>query len=345
MSNLSSTAADNALARELTQATRSGAQLGEALLAAAEGTSDRRLGRALTSIAERIKRGEPLDQILTKDSPLSAPLSGLMRASLVTGQPAMAISQWLFIREQSRAQWQNVMTALNYPLISLAATYCVFLFISLWLAPALKSMLENMTSLGVKLSAGTAAIYWFTEYGVAISLTLFGFIGAFLLLLRLIGGRSTWSQFVSAAPVLGPLWHWSGSSELLRALALLLDQQIPLPQALRLTGDGIRDAALARHAHTLAVRVEQGASLSQAMQALHELPASIFPLVRNGERSGTLPDALRTAAEMLASRQQAQASMILQLAPTVVFLLIAGMVVMMVAGFLAPLVQLIRGLS
>ncbi|WP_425614825.1 type II secretion system F family protein [Anatilimnocola sp. NA78] len=341
MSHFSS-ASNVEVARQLTQATRSGVQLGEALSAAAEGTSNHRLQRVLRSVAERIQRGEPLEQVLTKESPLPATLAGLLKASLVTGQPAMAISQWLFIREQARAHWQNVMGALYYPLISLAATYVLFLFLSLWLMTDLRKMLEE---LGLTLPESTRAIFWLMDFGVPTSFVLLGASLLMLVLIRLIGGRSGWSSFVSYLPVIGPLWHWSGSSEFLRALALLLDQHIPLPQALQLTAAGISDAALARHAQKLASRVEQGAALAQAMQIAPELPASIFPLIRQGERIGTLPDSLRAAADMLESRLQAQANMVLHLAPTVVFLIIAAMVMMIVAGFMIPLLTLIRGLT
>jgi len=333
---------DANVARELTQATRSGVQLGEALMAAAEGTSQRRLKRSLRSVAERINRGEPLEQILSKDAPLSAPLAGLMQSSLVTGQPALAISQWLFIREQALSQWKNVLAALYYPLASLLATYMVFLFLSIGLMADMRQMLLEM---GLTLPQGTQMVFWITQYGVPTTLVLLGTMVLAMILIRLIGGRSGWSSFVSNVPVFGPLWHWSGSSEFLRALALLLDQHIPLPQALQLTGEGIADAAIARHAKKLSGRVEQGAMLAQAMQSSPELPASIFPLVRQGERNGTLPESLRAAAEMLESRLQAQANMVLQLAPTIVFLIIAAMAVMIVAGFVVPLMSLIQGLT
>ncbi len=335
-----STAAE--LARELTQATRPGVNLSEALQAAAEGSRNRRLASALRAVAERVNRGEPLEQILTHDSPLPLHLAGLMRASLATGQPALAIAEWLFARERARSHWHNVLGAISYPLATLAGTYVVFLFFSIWLIPDLRAMLDDM---GLKIPAASRAIFWFTEKGAPLSLAIFGGVAVLLLLVRVIGGRSVWSQLVSAAPVIGPLWLWSGSSELLRALAILLDRRIPLPQALQLTGEGISDAALAGHCRRLAARVEQGSELTRAMQSSPELPPSIFPLIRSGERSGTLPDSLRAAAEMLESRLQAQASIVMQLAPTLIFLAITGMALMMVAGFMVPLLTLIQGLT
>ncbi len=331
-----------ALAREITQAAQIGAPLSEALLAAADGTHDRRTARALRALAERVARGEPLAQILENSSPLPPHLSGLLRASLATGQPSLAIAEWLFARERAHAHWKNVLAALTYPLATLAGAYALFVFLSLHLMIDLQKMLEEF---GIKLPDHVRAIYLFTQHGAPLSLMIFGFVAVLLLLVRLLGGRSVWSQFMTAVPLIGPLWHWSGSSELYRVLAILLDRRIPLPMALQLAGTGISDAALGKHCQQLAVRVEQGSELARAMQALPELPASTFPLIRSGERTGTLVESLATAAELLESRLQAQAAIIMQLAPVVIFLLVIAIYSMMVTGYVVPVVTLIRGLT
>jgi type II secretory pathway component PulF len=209
-----------ALASEITQATQTGAPLSEALLAAADGAHDRRTRWALRQLAERVARGEPLAQILENDSPLPAHLSGLLRASLATGQPSLAIAEWLFARERAHAHWKSVLAALTYPLVTLASAYGLFVFLSIFLMVDLSKMLDEF---GIKLPEHVRAIYLFTQYGAPLSLYLFGGVAAILLLVRVIGGRSVWSQFMTALPLLGPLWHWSGSSELYRVLAILLD--------------------------------------------------------------------------------------------------------------------------
>lgn len=342
MSAPSSNSTAAGLAREIAQATASGANLGSALLAAAEGTRNVRVARALRKIAERVNRGEPLEQILTSNSPLPAYLSGIMLAGLKTGHPALSIAEWLFLRERAYVHWSNVLAAITYPLAALTGTYALFLFLTMGVAPDFRRMLREM---GLKLSPATEAVFWFTEYGPRVSLVMVGVAVAGLVLARVIGGRAGWSQLVAALPLFGPLWHWGGSSELLRALALMLEHRIPLPLALRLTGEGISDAALAKHCRQLQERVEQGMELSRAMQKSPTLPPSIFPIVRSGERAGNVPAALCAAAEMLEARLITQSSLVLFLAPTVIFFLIVGMALMLVFGFMGPMVSLIQGLT
>ena len=132
------------LARQLVQGVQSTLPLASALQAAADGTTDRLLARALRAVAERIQAGEPLPQILSANSPLPPSLSGLLKASLATGEPARAITEWLTARQQAGVHWRNVMQTLAYPLATLAGTYFLFLFLAFWVVPGYKPILEDM---------------------------------------------------------------------------------------------------------------------------------------------------------------------------------------------------------
>jgi general secretion pathway protein F len=342
VTNLSPNSTSAALAGELAQATRGNLRLSEALQAAAEGAQSRKLRMALEQVATRLERGETLEHVLANDSPLPPHLSGLMRAALATGQPGQAIAEWLLARERARAYWNNILAALYYPLATLLAAYALFIGFSLWLIPELRATLEMLK---IELPEAVLAIYWVTGQGAYVSLIVLGILAVILLLIRVLGGKRGWSLFMSTVPLFGSLWHWSGSSELYRALALLLEQRLPLPEALRLTSQGIADAALARHCEALAAQLEQGTDFTHAVQRSPELPASTLPLLRSGERAGDLVAGLRAAADMLESRLQAQSSLLLHLAPAVIFIAVLGMALMMVVGFVIPLLTLIRGLA
>ena len=78
---------------------------------------------------------------------------------------------------------------------------------------------------------------------------------------------------------------------------------------------------------------------------LRTLPLSIVPLVHWGERHGTLPEALRAAADMLEGRLRVKTAMLGQVIPPVIFVfvgILACSLVGMIAGTLLPI---IRGLT
>jgi type II secretory pathway component PulF len=82
-----------------------------------------------------------------------------------------------------------------------------------------------------------------------------------------------------------------------------------------------------------------------AIVRLRSLPLSIVPLVHWGERQGALPDALRSAAEMIEGRLNLRTDMLIQVIPPVLFVFVGALALSMVSGLFLPLVSLIQGLT
>jgi general secretion pathway protein F len=146
-------------------------------------------------------------------------------------------------------------------------------------------------------------------------------------------------------PLVGNAWHWTGVAEMLRALGLLVEHRVPLPEALRLTAGGITDAYVAAQCRALASRVEQGTSLTMSLINLRTLPLSIVPMVRWGEDHDALAAGLRTAAEMIEGRLDMRANLLVQVIPPIVFVVVGGAVAGGAISLFLPLISLIQGLS
>jgi type II secretory pathway component PulF len=131
---------------------------------------------------------------------------------------------------------------------------------------------------------------------------------------------------------------------MLRLISLLVEHQMELPEALRLAAESTGDAYLSQQCRTLANRVEEGSSLTMALVQLRTLPLSVVPLVRWGERNGTLPEALRSAAEMIEGRLNLSIDMVVQILPPILLIFVGAMSVSMILGIFLPLVSFIQGL-
>ena len=81
------------------------------------------------------------------------------------------------------------------------------------------------------------------------------------------------------------------------------------------------------------------------MASGHEWPAFLVPLIRWGEETGTLADALGAGREMLEERVRMR-SLLLQMAlPPVLFIAIGCLVLFLVGAMFMPMLSLIQGLS
>ena len=72
-------------------------------------------------------------------------------------------------------------------------------------------------------------------------------------------------------PLVGPIWRFRGLAEFSRLMEVLLGLKVPLPQALRAVGAGVREGDLRVAARARAEMVESGTPLSDAMKRFPEL--------------------------------------------------------------------------
>jgi len=181
-----------------------------------------------------------------------------------------------------------------------------------------------------------------TKAGLLVLLRLITFVP--ILLVAAPHVRWLWPALYKI-PMMGPLLRWSHAAQFARLMGLLLDQQVPLPDALRLTSDGLRDADLTWGCRRVAEDVENGQMLYERMAAMRQFPPSMIPVVEWGQRAPALPDGFRAAAEMFEGRVQSQGSLIEAILLPIMLLLIIGFVGMFVTAMFLPLISLIQKLS
>ncbi len=128
-------------------------------------------------------------------------------------------------------------------------------------------------------------------------------------------------------------------------LALLLENHLPMPEALRLTGEGVQDADIERACLRMADAVESGQDLARAMAERRLFPVGLPRLVRWGERQGSLTEVLHMAGEMFEPRASAHATFAGTVLGVLSVLLILWGLFTVIVGLMLPLVNLISKLS
>jgi type II secretory pathway component PulF len=312
------------------------------LRAAAQEADSPRVAAGLRHLAGELERGRSLDECLASARRLPPYVSGLIRAAQRTGEMGVTLAAWTANRRSARQYWRSVLAALAYPAVAVALAIAVFLMLGTLVVPTFRVMFEEF---GLKLPAVTVYVLRATQF----TTQLFPLIGLLLAGICagtwLIGGRAGWSYLVTNLPLLGPAWHWTGVAEMLRCLGLLVEYRVPLPEALRLTADGVTDAYVGQQCRALATRVEQGRSLTMSLVDLRTLPLSIVPLVRWGEEHDQLDSSLRSAAEMIENRLKVRTHVLAQIIPPLLFVFVGVSLTSAIISLFLPLISLIQGLS
>lgn len=323
------------------QLAAAGMPLPSGLRAAAQEADSASVARGLRRLAAELDRGRAWDDILAASS-ISPDLAGLIRAAQRTGDLGAVLAEWMENRRAARMQWRSIQAALAYPLLTLALTAAVFMLFAFFVVRPFEEMVREFE---LTLPFNAAALFYVSRVGPQLLVIVVGLSLVALVMLRLVAGRAGWSWLISCLPLVGPAWHWTGVAEMLRGLGLLLEHRVPLPESLRLTAGGITDAHVGSVCRQLAERVEGGAPLWSGIVDSRSLPLSIVPLVHWGEEHDSLPEACRSAAEMLEGRLRLRHGLLIQVLPPFVFVIVGVLVGSLMAMFLSTMVLLIQGLS
>jgi type IV pilus assembly protein PilC len=317
--------------------------LAPGLKALANQLAESRLKRDIATLADRLEAGVPLANALdAQQRNIPHYLRGAIVAGLRTGQLGSVLEEVALQQQANRDVMRGVWTALAYPLFVLGLLLLLVLVMTAWILPL---FVEIFNDFDLALPALTVVVLSFSApqwplLGIVMLLILIGLITVGIY-------RPAWSPtgLLTSIPLIGPLWAWSGMTEFCRLLGTLIRFDVPLPEALRLTADGVRDPGVGRVCRRLAEQVEHGQTLASGVAQSRLFPNSLTALIQWGQRIGGLPSALLMAGDIYAERVRYQAMFVRAALPPIlliVVLVLAGL--LMVALFL-PLVSLIEGLT
>jgi len=335
---------------ELADVGGTGMPLAPGLRAAAEEASNRRIGAALRHIAGRIEQGVPLADALSENAQrFPTHVAGLVAAALRTSDLGPALEELVAHHRALRETWWHVAGSLAYPLFVLAFAMLIVAFLLTLVVPVFSEQFVEFQmelpalTLGV-MEASNAFIRLFSGVRKWLTLGTLAGVAAMLVVARLLSGAARWRRLWETTPLVGSILSWTGAAGFARMLAVLLEHEVPLPQALRLTADAVTDGNVRESCHELAAGVEDGGSLADLIESKRRLPATLVPFVRLGEQQGTLPAALRTASEVFLGRVFLRAALLRSVSPTIVFLIVGAVVMLCVVALFWPLMTLIDGL-
>lgn len=115
---------------------------------------------------------------------------------------------------------------------------------------------------------------------------------------RLSGQPSAWrDQLIARIPVLGKAAMVIAQTQFARNLSFLYHAGIPLPEAVRWSGDACGNACLVGPLRDVARRLEMGEGLTSALGRAGTLDPVLVTLLRTGETTGNFEFVLDKAAE------------------------------------------------
>jgi type II secretory pathway component PulF len=338
-----------ALNDEISALVRSGVPL-ETNLAEIGGDLPGTLGKITTLLAQRAGRGESLAKLIGE---CSAQFPPVYRAVIESGLRAGRLSAALeslsgSIRRLAETRRCIVMATL-YPFLVVILVWLSFAFFSGELAPKLAAEFTALQAPGrgvftVLAWIGHGAIYW--GPGGPILLVI-------LAALAWSGSRrATWigatglGRLAAIVPWFGPMLRCSRNATFADILALLVENSVPLPEALILASESSGDRQLIEAARQASEMIKGGQNLTCQDGQLTALPPLLRWLLPAASRKNILAPALKHAAEMYNRRAEYRADLLRMFTPVVLTVCVSGVITCLYAlTVFIPYTTMLRALS
>jgi type IV pilus assembly protein PilC len=159
-------------------------------------------------------------------------------------------------------------------------------------------------------------------------------------------------RFLWCLPIVGHMIRSAALARFSRLLGLLIENGVPLPDALRLAGQGAGDAELGEAAMYLADVVESGRPLTGNEFACQRFPATFVQLLSRIEGQKPMADAFQalsdactSSARMFESQARVAAARIAAMCQPLIVVFTGCSVGYLVIALFMPLIKLLNDLS
>jgi type II secretory pathway component PulF len=302
-----------------------------------------RLSRAIDVLASSLEAGKPTATAMAQAAGwLPAHVRGMLAAGVHSGRLAEVLEESL-AQEQLRAESRRRMiSVMAYPMFVLTLFLGWMAFVLIVLMP---SMNDIYTGFQIDLPGSTQLLVWLSGPQKWLFLVPLAALDAAPLLLGTISHTYAASWLLARIPLVGPAWRARNLIGFCNLLAALIEQSVALPAALQLTADGLDDGELKAACREAAIEAAAGQSLSGSIAAAPAFPNTLVPMIRWGEQTSNVSEALRSAAELYMKRLEIQTQLLSIVVPPVAFVVVGAATLWVLGATMMPLLKLISSLS
>ncbi len=249
----------------------------------------------LTALLEDLEGGKVLSQALAAHPAVfGAVFVHSVRAGEQTG-----LLDTVFDRLAESLKWQEEVASrakrlMIYPAMVLVVVGAAILFLMLYLVPQVLSLVATM---GVALPLPTLILM-----AISNAMQSYWLIGLLLMLALGIGlplwvrqteaGREWWDRTQLRLPIIGPIVQKIALSRFTNTLAMLYRSGVTVLDALRAGEMVAGNRVIASGIHRAAQQIADGRGLSESFQSLALFPPLVIRMLRVGEATGALDEAL-----------------------------------------------------
>lgn len=284
--------------RELASLFKSGVPILTALDIIREQSENAYLKQVLMDIHEAVKQGSTFSDALAKYPRIFPPI---YIAMVKTGENSGALPEVLFGIADYRAKEEEMVSrfrmAMAYPALMALVGAGTIVFMFTFVIPRLTKIYVNMGEMLPLPTRILLALSGFLRQGwPAIVVVLVVAIFIFRRQFKTATGKKIWSQFTLRLPLFGKFVVKAELARFCRTFGLLIRSGVPILTAINIAVPVLENEVIKGHISHSCKELEQGGTFGRSLKNSKIIPLFMSNLIRVGEESGKLQDALEEVA-------------------------------------------------
>jgi type IV pilus assembly protein PilC len=334
------------LNEEIAGMARAGLPLDQGLAALAREMTRGKLRQTTARIASDLKSGRTLPEALANQGSEVPPFyAGLVQAGIRSGRLTEVLATLTLYARALRDLRSTVRLSLFYPGVVLVFAVVLFSCVCAYVLPQFEQIFEQFDLQLPLLTVWTLKLGKYPVQLVVIPgvLLVVAVIVTQVVLRTSVTGRLHWAHVVYAVPTIGTLIRSARLAGFTELLAILVDHELPLPEAFRLAGAATSDPIMAAAARQVEHDLAQGMPLGAVMRERRLVPELIAWMTSWGEQRGRLGPTLHQVAELYRRQAEMRAAFLRYILPPFLILVTAGVLVtLFVFTMILPMYSLLR---
>lgn len=335
------------LTRELSDLLASGMTLGDALHTLAGRPGGR--GRVVVeAVRDAIVRGESLSAALAEWPAIFPSLYvSMIRAGEVSGTLDTSLDRLAAHYERVQEAREKVVAALVYPGIVFSIGLLTIAFIMMYVVPRFAAMFQELgsvlplpTRILIGLADGLSG--W---RGIVVVAVLVGTGWAVHRLIKTPSGRRIWHGLLLRIPGIRGITASSAFSHFAETLASLLQNGVPVLDALRIVEGTMGNVVIAAELREARERVTDGSTISRPLAAGRIFPLMLTDMLAVGERTGDMSGALEHIARRYRTELDRNVKVFITVLEPLLIVFVAGAVGFVAISMLLAVFDLTSGLN
>ncbi|NVN99223.1 MAG: type II secretion system F family protein [Geobacteraceae bacterium] len=253
-----------------------------------------RLAEVLEIIRDDIKGGSSLSDAFERHpSAFSHLYIASIRAGERTGDLPQTIKRYITFLKKTEGFRKKVITALFYPAILLSVAFVAITLLLVYVVPTFSQVYADA---GSRLPTPTLVLIAFTSILKKFFPLLIGAVVCGVYFFRrwanTESGRMIVDKFTLKIPVIGDVFAKYAIVSFTRTLATIIESGIPIVESLRMSVGTLNNKVLEVRLTAAIRRVEEGVSLSVAIDGAKLMPTLALRMLSVGESTGSLEEML-----------------------------------------------------